>query len=310
MADAADLALLQIARAPRTLALSAKDVVALTKPSITLMAVIVAAGAMLLAPGHIALADALWSLAGVAMAVAGAGALNMLVERDVDALMTRTAARPLPAGRLHWGFALVVGGALSAAALPILWAHGGVLCAALTGFSLFVYVLVYTPMKRTSPWALVVGAVPGAMPALMGSTAVTHAFDVVGVSLFAWVFLWQLPHFTAIAIYREREYAAAGHKVVSSVWGVRKALAVVVVSALLLALAGVALVPLHVGGVVSLVVAAGAGAWFVALAMKALFARDEDVDAAARKVFFASLAYQMALFAALTVDAIIRTALR
>src|SRR5262249_41233156 len=138
----------------------ARDVVALTKPRITLMAAIVSAGAMLLAPGAIGVKDGLLSLLGIAMAVAGAGALNMWAGRDVDALMHRRAPRPLPAGRLPGAWALLVGCALAFGSLPLLDVHAGRLTMALTLFSLFVYVLVYTPMKRTSPWALVVGAVP------------------------------------------------------------------------------------------------------------------------------------------------------
>ncbi len=308
MADTVDAPLPTLAALPRSLLATGRDVVALTKPGITTMALIVGAGAMLLAPGSIGVVDALLSLLGIAMAVAGAGALNMWVERDVDALMKRTAARPLPAGRLSGAWALVVGGGLSFGALPLLAVHAGPLSTALTLFSLFIYVLVYTPMKRTSPWALIVGAVPGAMPALMGSTAVTGRFDVVGTALFFWVFLWQVPHFLAIAIYREREYASAGHKVAPSVWGLSASQVLLAGSALLLAVCGVLLVPLHVGGPVTAVVATVAGAWFVLLSARALpaFARGTPASAGARRVFFASLVYQTALFGALAVDAVLR----
>jgi protoheme IX farnesyltransferase len=313
MADTLDsaAALRSIARPTRDVAHDAagvggvvqlgRDVVALTKPSITAMAMIVGAGAMFLARGTIAPLDAIWSVAGIGLAVAGAGSLNMWVERDVDALMERTATRPLPAGRLSSIWALLVGFNCELIALPMLYRHAGVLSCALTAFSLFVYVLVYTPMKRTSPWALIVGAVPGAMPALMGSAAVTHGFDVVGVALFFWVFLWQVPHFIAIGIYREREYARAGHRIVTTAVGASAAKAMLALSAALLAVCGVLLVPLHVGGVVTAAVAVAAGAWFVFLSVRNVLMP----DAWSRKVFFASLLYQTALFGALVVDALI-----
>jgi heme o synthase len=272
-----------------------RDTAALAKPRITAMALVVAAGSMLLAPGHVPLVDALWSLFGIGAAVAGAGALNMLVERDVDALMDRTADRPLPARRMGALWALLVGTALSAGALFTLVRHATPLTVALTAFSLFVYVLVYTPMKRTSPWALVVGAIPGAMPALMGSSAISGTFDRAGLALFAFVALWQIPHFLAIALYREREYVAAGMKVVPAVWGRKNARTILVASAALLAVCGVALSAAHVGSKVTLLVSLVSGAWFVALCIRAR----------ARRVFRGSLVYITVVFAALAIDTFI-----
>lgn len=283
---------------------TARDVGALTKPRITLMSGVVAAGAMGLAPGRMAGADAVLALMGIMMAVSGAGALNMLLERDVDALMLRTAERPLPAGRLHPAWALAVGTLLSAAALPILWLVASPLTAALTAFSLFVYVFVYTPMKRTSPWSLAVGAVPGAMPALMGSTAVAGAVEGVGLALFGVVFLWQLPHFVAIGIYRERDYEAAGHKVVSAVWGLEWARAIMVATTAMLVLLGVALWPLGVGGPLYGACALGVGAWFFVITVRG--ARSATgVNAWARRAFLGSLVYLTVLFAALGLDAVV-----
>lgn len=291
--------------APRSIVLALKDVIQLTKPRITAMALIVAAGSLLLAPGAIDVVDAMLVLVGIGMAVGGAGALNMFVERDVDLLMERTRTRPLASGRLGAVWGLLIGGALSLASLPLLYVVGGALTCALTAFSLFAYVLVYTPMKRTSPWALLVGAVPGAMPALMGSSAVTDRFDASGVAIFAFALLWQLPHFLAIAIYREREYVAAGHRIVPAVWGMTAAKALMLGTAVALAISGIALWPLGVGGAFTGVTALVLGAWFVGLSAGGLLVRArrrEDDDAWARKVFHASLIYQTVLFGALAVD--------
>lgn len=283
------------------------DVVALTKPRITAMTLIVGGGAMLLAPGTIAPLHAVLSLLGMGLVVGGAGALNMWLERDVDALMERTADRPLPGRRLHPATALAVGLVLSFASLPLLWWAASPLTAGLAAFSLFVYVLVYTPMKRTSPWALVVGAVPGAMPALLGSTAVADSFERVGLSVFVVAFLWQLPHFLAISIYREREYVAAGHRVLSATAGLPTARLALVITTAATAAMGVALWPLQVGGVAYGVVAALLGLWSMALALQGLAPRAsrQDTEAWARRVFFASLIYQTVLFAALGADRVL-----
>lgn len=283
------------------------DVAALTKPRITAMTLIVGGGAMLLAPGSISTSYALLSLLGMALVVGGAGALNMWLERDVDALMERTATRPLPGRRLRPRTALAVGLLLALSSLPILWVAASPLTAGLAAFSLFVYVLVYTPMKRTSPWALVVGAVPGAMPALLGSTAVAHELERTGLALFVIAFLWQLPHFIAISIYREREYVHAGHRVLSATAGLGVARLALVGTTAAMAGFGIALWPLQVGGAAYGVVAALLGAWFMVLALQGLSARASraDTEGWARRVFFASLVYQTVLFAALGADRVL-----
>ncbi|MCC7069959.1 MAG: protoheme IX farnesyltransferase [Deltaproteobacteria bacterium] len=289
---------------PRVLvrASTVADLLALTKPRITAMTLVVGGGAMLLSPGTIALEAAVLVLLGMALVVGGAGALNMWLERDVDALMERTASRPLPARRLPGAVALALGLALSFASLPLLWSYGSPLTAGLAACSLFVYVLVYTPMKRTSPWALVVGAVPGAMPALLGSTAVVHGFERVGLAVFAVAFLWQLPHFIAISIYRERDYVHAGHRVLSAVAGLDVARYALVLASIALAVMGVALWPLGVGGALYAAVAAVLGLWMVALALRGGGGGRWRIEELARRVFVASLVYQPALFAALVAD--------
>lgn len=266
------------------------------------MTLVVGGGAMLLTPGGISPGDAALVLLGMALVVGGAGALNMWLERDVDALMERTAERPLPARRLRPGAALALGFALSLSSLPLLWTAAGPLTAGLAAFSLFVYVLVYTPMKRTSHWALVVGAVPGAMPALLGSTAVAHTFELVGLALFAVALLWQLPHFLAISIYREREYVAAGHRVLSAVAGLEVARLALLASSVALASMGVALWPLGVGGPAYAAVSVALGLWIVVLALRGRGGDRAHVERWARRVFHSSLVYQTVLFAALVAD--------
>jgi len=183
----------------------------LVRPRMGLLVVAtVVAGGVLGASGQtdwIALAQT--SLA-TAMLFAGASALNQLIERKSDALMSRTADRPLPAGLLQQWEALVLGLALAACGLTCLVAAGQTLAVGLGAFAFVVYVLVYTPLKTRTPLNTLVGAIPGAVPPLMGWAAVRGRLDGAALVLFLLVFLWQIPHFLAIAwIYRD-EYARAG----------------------------------------------------------------------------------------------------
>ena len=171
------------------------------------------AGGVWLAPGSMARWRLVMTLIGTALIVSASNAFNMFLERDQDRLMERTRARPLPERRLSPEAALVFGTALACAALPLLFLAGNALTGILAGVAFFSYVAVYTPMKQQSPAALFVGAIPGAIPPLMGWTAATGRLDAPGLVLFAILFLWQIPHFLAIAIFRADDYERAGFRV-------------------------------------------------------------------------------------------------
>jgi protoheme IX farnesyltransferase len=205
-------------------ALTAKtfDLVALVKPRIMVMALLTAAGAMSLAPGAVATGAALWLLAGTGLIVGSANTLNMWLERDIDCLMSRTKNRPLPGHRLSPTTALAFGALQGIVALPVL-AVAGVIPAALGLLALILYVGAYTPMKQRTHWATWIGAVPGAMPALMGWTTATGRIDLAGLAVFGVLFFWQIPHTHAITIYRQREYEAAGLKTLPSTHGLASA---------------------------------------------------------------------------------------
>jgi protoheme IX farnesyltransferase len=162
-------------------------------------------------------------LLGTGMVVGAANILNNYLERDVDRLMRRTWGRPLPAGRVEPGTALALGIALPAFAIPMLAFAANPLTALLALVALVSYAFVYTPMKRWTTAALFVGAVPGAIPPLMGWTAATGAIDARGLALFAILFVWQLPHFLAISVYLKEDYARGGLKVFALVHGERAA---------------------------------------------------------------------------------------
>jgi protoheme IX farnesyltransferase len=190
---------------------SAAAYLELTKPRLNFLVVATsAAGYYLGSTGAIDIVSMAEAVAGTALVAGGAAALNQLYERDTDALMRRTRTRPLPAGRVTPQDARVFGLALSAAGLVLLAARANWLSAGLALATLLTYLVVYTPMKRRTPLSTIVGAVPGALPALIGWTASHGAIDRSGAALFAIVFCWQLPHFMAIAwLYRE-DYAKAG----------------------------------------------------------------------------------------------------
>ena len=188
----------------------AADFAELAKPRITSLVLVTAAvGFAVGGQGSIDWLAFFVFMAGTALLCGGASALNQYLERDADALMERTRRRPIPGGRIRPEEALVFGLALSAAGLAVL-AFVNALTLALGAASLVSYVLAYTPLKRVTSLCTVVGAVPGALPPLMGWAASRGSLGAAGWGLFAILFLWQLPHFLAIGwLYRD-DYARGG----------------------------------------------------------------------------------------------------
>lgn len=186
------------------------DYVELTKPRLSLLVWMTTLGGYFLAPTGTSVARLAATLLGTMLVVGGANALNQVYEREIDALMRRTRGRPLPSGRVWTRGASVFGLVLAALGTLLLAAAVNVLAAAL-GFAGFaLYVFVYTPMKRRSALCTLVGAIPGAIPPLIGWAAATNSLTAAAWALFGVLFLWQMPHFLAIArLYRE-DYRRAG----------------------------------------------------------------------------------------------------
>jgi protoheme IX farnesyltransferase len=281
-----------------------RDLLDLTKPRITLMNLITSAGGLWLAPGELSPALAFWTLFGTALVVAGAGTLNCYLERDIDKLMERTRNRPLPAGRLQPRTALGMGLALCAAGLPILSFLVNPLTGLLAAVALVFYVCIYTPMKQASSFALMVGAVPGAMPPLMGWAAATGTMRGPGLVLFAILFLWQLPHFLALALYRKDDYRAAGLHVTPLDLGDARTRVEIVQYLLALVPVSLLLVVMRVAGVAYLAAALLLGGIFIGYGLAGLRARDERAHLRwARGLFRYSLVYLTLLFAVLVASA-------
>ncbi len=282
--------------------IAAADVIALVKPRIAVMALLTAAGGMSLAPGPFTLGRALVMLLGTALIVGAANTLNMYLEREVDCLMARTKDRPLPAGRLDPQVALFLGVAQAMLAVPVLTfglGAAGPITGMLAVIAFVAYVMVYTPMKQRSHVAVWIGALPGAMPALMGWTAVTGKVDAGGLVVFGVLFVWQIPHFHAITLYRLKDYQRAG---LATLPGARGAVATRIEMALYAVvqlLVSLMLYPLGVCGVIYLAVASIGGLGYAGYVASGLFRGDARW---ARNVFLASIVYLPAVFLAMVLD--------
>ncbi|PXA03227.1 protoheme IX farnesyltransferase [Coraliomargarita sinensis] len=186
----------------------------LTKPRLSMMAVITALLGYLAASSGDAL-TLIAVFAGTALAAGGAAALNQWWERDEDALMHRTADRPLPMRKLSPQATFIFGAVLCLLGPAVLWFGGNALSGVLTAVTVVTYVLLYTPLKKVTPWSTEIGAIPGALPPLIGWVAAEGSIGWVGLFLFAVLYVWQLPHFMAISwLYRE-DYERSGFRMLS-----------------------------------------------------------------------------------------------
>ncbi len=192
-----------------------RDLSLLVKPRITLLVVLTTVVGYLLAAPRVELAILLHTLVGTALLAAASSVLNQVLERRIDAQMVRTRERPLAAGRMSPQTALLLGVGLSFAGMGELYFFVNLLTAALGAATLALYVFVYTPLKPHTSLATLVGAVPGAMPPMMGVAAAADALPLIAWLLFGLLFLWQLPHFLAIAwLYRD-DYQRGGLRMLS-----------------------------------------------------------------------------------------------
>jgi protoheme IX farnesyltransferase len=277
-----------------------RGVVALSKPRITGLVIITFVGGLWLAPGQIAHWRAIMTLVGTALLVAASNTFNMYLERDVDPLMERTRDRPLPRAIVSPETALAFGTLCACAAVPLVFLGGNLLTGILGLCALGSYVAVYTPLKRHTAIALFIGAVPGALPPLMGWTTATGRLDAPGLALFGILFLWQIPHFLAIAIYRAADYARAGFKVLPLAISTRATRTTIVLFSVGLVAVTVLLQPLHVAGPAYLGVAAVLGLVFIGWAAAGFRPAAERLWA--RSLFFYSIVYLTLLFVAIVVD--------
>ncbi|MEM8549660.1 MAG: heme o synthase [Verrucomicrobiota bacterium] len=274
----------------------------LTKPRLSFLSVITALVGYLATRATINLPQLIGLVIGTSLAAGSAATLNMWREREVDALMARTRSRPLPSGQVKPEHALAFGLTLGAFGIGLLAWSTNAVAAGLTLAIILLYVLAYTPLKPLTPWNTLIGAVPGAMPPLVGAAAATGQVDAMGWYLFGMIFCWQMPHFMAIAWTYRQDYAQGQLKMSTVVDpSGRDAARQSVLFALLLIV--VSLLPVITGqmsGWFYAPVALGLGVWYAARAVG--FARSENRDACARKLFFASILYLPIILAVVVLD--------
>jgi protoheme IX farnesyltransferase len=277
----------------------------LLKPGISGFVVVTAAAGYLLgAPGSIDWGTLIGLLLGTALTSGGSGALNHVAESRLDALMHRTQDRPIPSGRIGAGLALAYGLAFAVSGIAVLGLTTNTLTTVLAAATVALYILVYTPLKRRTPHNTLVGAVPGALPALGGVTAATGTVTEVGLVAFGILFLWQLPHFYALAWMLREDYARGGFRMLPSedptgVSTGRMALG----ATLLLLVVGTLPTALGAAGWLYLIGMAGLGTLFT---IPAFSFSSEPTDRRARRLLMASIIYLPVFFALVLLDYALR----
>jgi protoheme IX farnesyltransferase len=279
------------------------DYFALLKPRVMSLVIFTGLAGLVAAPGRIDPVTAFVALLCIAVAAGASGALNMAYDADIDRVMSRTATRPIPMGRIAPGEALGFGWVLSVAAVTVMALFVNFAAAALLAFTVFVYVGVYTLwLKRRTPQNIVIGGLSGALPPAIGWAAVTGSLGLAPLLLVAIIFLWTPPHFWALSLWRSEDYARAGVPMLPVVRGKaatrRQSLAY---TAMLIPL-GLSPAAIGIAGPVYLAVAAGIGAWFAVEAVAVFRERDAVKEPAAHRLFRVSLIYMFALFASLIVE--------
>ena len=280
--------------------------IALTKPRIIELLLVTTVPTMVVAERGL---PSLWLIAatvlGGTMAAGGANAINMYVDRDIDRLMHRTRNRPLVTGVLEPGRALAFAVGLEVAAFLFLWATVNLLSAVLAVSATLFYVFVYTLwLKRTSTHNIVIGGAAGAVPVLVGWSAVTNSLDWAPLVLFAVIFYWTPPHFWALAIKYKDDYAAAEVPMLPAVASLRTTATRILLYTLLLWALTIAFSPVAGMGHLYLLSAIGLGGVFTVLAVQLL--RDAT-PAAAMRLFTYSITYITLLFGAMALDQLLRS---
>ncbi len=288
---------------------SAGDWLALLKPRVMTLVVFTGWIGLVVAPGHIHPVLAFTAILCIAVAAGAAGAINMWYDRDIDAIMRRTAGRPIPAGRIGASEALGYGITLSAFAVVVMALATNAMAAAVLAFSIFFYVFIYTMwLKRRTPQNIVIGGAAGAFPPVIGWVAVTGGFDLMPVLLFTIVFFWTPPHFWSLSLFAHADYARAGVPMLPVVAGARHTRWQIMLYTVFLV--PLTLVPwaLHLTGMAYGISALVLGLGFIVCAIRVLRDRQDAVgisltnDAPARSAFKYSILYLFVLFAALAVD--------
>src|SRR4051794_27340565 len=281
-----------------------EDYVALLKPRVMSLVVFTALVGMLVAPGHVHPVIGFTALLCIAIGAGASGALNMWYDADIDAVMTRTRRRPIPAGRVEPGEALAFGATLAVFSVAVLGVLVNWFAAALLAFTIAFYVLVYTMwLKRSTPQNIVIGGAAGAFPPMIGWAAVTGDVSLAPVLMFLIIFLWTPPHFWALGLLKADDYARAKVPMLPVVAGLDATRRQILIYTMILAPVGLS--PWFAGfaGLIYASVALVCGAVMLHLSWRVYRERIGAVAVSSAKRLFAfSLLYVFALFAALLAD--------
>jgi protoheme IX farnesyltransferase len=280
-----------------------EDYFALLKPRVMSLVVFTAIIGLLLAPGGINPVVGFIAILCIAIGAGGSGALNMWYDADIDRVMSRTANRPIPAGRVSREEALTLGLICSGFSVGILGLATNWVAAALLAFTIFFYAVIYTMwLKRSTPQNIVIGGAAGAFPPMIGWAAVTGDISLPSVVLFLIIFLWTPPHFWALALYKQGDYGAAGIPMLPNVAGEQATKVQILGYSVILV--ATSLIPSFIGmsGWLYTLVAAITGTSFVYLAARLYRADDARMKKVARSLFTYSLSYLALIFFALMTD--------
>jgi protoheme IX farnesyltransferase len=278
------------------------DYIALMKPRVMSLVVFTALVGLAVAPGSIHPFTAFTALLCIAVGAGASGALNMWYDADIDALMTRTARRPVPRGRVKPGEALAFGLTLACFAVVVLGLLVNLLAAALLAFTVFFYVAIYTMwLKRSTPLNIVIGGAAGAFPPMIGWAAVTGSLSLEPVLLFLIIFFWTPPHFWALALYRTQDYMRAGFPMLPVVAGDANTRLQILLYTLVLVPLGIAPWALGFAGPLYGAVALVTGVGMLVLAVQ-VFRERRPAEQACRHLFAFSILYLFLLFAVLLVE--------
>ena len=297
LSETSSAAGLRLAMAPTT---GVADYVEILKPRVMSLVVFTGLVGLVLAPGHLHPLLALVAVLCIAIGAGAAGAINMWYDRDIDAVMRRTASRPLPAGRMMPGEALGFGVVLGIGAVITMGLVVNVVAAELLALTIAFYVFVYTIwLKRRTPQNIVIGGAAGAFPPMIGWAAVTGDVGWEAIALFAVIFFWTPPHFWALSLYRASDYAAAGVPMLPVVAGARETKRQMLLYTLVLW--PVALAP-WLSGVAGTLYGVGALLLSGAFSGSAILVCRDPTDRSARRMFAFSLLYLFLIFSLLLVD--------
>jgi protoheme IX farnesyltransferase len=289
----------EAARAEPSMA-GAGDYLALMKPRVMSLVVFTALAGLLVAPGHLHPVLAGFALLCIAVGAGAAGALNMWYDADIDAVMKRTANRPIPSGRIQPSEALGFGMTLAVGSVVMLGLMINWLAAGLLAFTIAFYVGIYTMwLKRWTPQNIVIGGAAGAFPPMIGWAAATGAVGIESILLFLIIFFWTPPHFWALGLLRSDEYARAGVPMLPVVAGPEETRRQILIYALVLAPVGMSPWLFGYAGLAYGIVAALGGALMVALCWRLWRTPSEQ---AAKRVFGYSILYLFVLFAVLLLE--------